>query len=225
MKTILKSWTFWNCWHNIHRSANDNLTGARSIRKDKGLFLISIKGQKPVAHFKEKHTSGKRYNIPQSNTAVTLKYIPTVDTQSITLYPVPFDLNKDDATKIISNHLKAGTVKECKMVTHKSKNNVISNIKNGFVHLKIENIIRKNLPDSILINKRRVTILKPGQFLMKPCGFCQIRTQKQDQYPHQPQYVQPKNAPLANDFQALSTKRSNDPTSEPRDCPKTKQTQ
>ena len=114
-------------------------------------------------------------------------------------------MTQDDASKIITNKMKAGTVKECKMGTHKLENNEASKIRNGFVHIKIENAIQENIPDSILINKRRITILKPGQNLTRPCGFCQIRTHRQDECPYQTKYVQPKNALQENEFPPLPT--------------------
>ena len=73
-----------------------------------------------------------------------------------------------------------------------------------------------NLQDSVLINQRRVTIIKPGQFLTKPCVFCQIRSHKQDNCPHQPQYAQPKQILQEKDIPALATAiQSHKPTDDP----------
>ena len=86
--------------------------------------------------------------------------------QSLTLYPVPFGMTEADTTELLTNELKNGEVVQVKQGTH----NLLKHIRNGFIHIKTQDINMERLPDHVLINNRIVTILKPGQNLTRPCG-------------------------------------------------------
>ena len=167
------------------RDLGPKLKGARMIRQDKGLHLLTFNSKKESDDFTEKFKVSQYLN-DGAGTSFSGKVIPKEMGKTITLYPIPFELENSQINNICHDELRIETPLKVTYGHHRNYPNLL----NGFLHLKLRESEIQGLPEVLFINERPVTVLKPGEKLYRPCKICLSRKHEMPVCPHLEEMLQ-----------------------------------
>lgn len=98
---------------------------------------------------------------------VSAKYPPR-PLLMVTLYPMPFTVTFEQLQTLTRGW---GSLEKYDFGRHK----IFPAFRNPYLHLHFKNPIRDNIPDTVRVNNRYVTVMVQGEENLRRCGYCKAK--------------------------------------------------
>ena len=149
----------------------DYIFGIASHNHFNKIFSINFISQTPpeiIDNFLHKYQQPQPITTIDGIQLLIQTNTPPKPMQMITLYPMPFNISTDLLTKITSNW---GQLERFNFGRHKR----LPMIRNPYLHIILKNPKRANIPDTIKINNKFVTVTVQGEESIPRCIYCKSR--------------------------------------------------
>ena len=175
-------------------------------------FAISFKEENAtkitkqlIAEFGQGQTVLSKQKIPIK---ITFSW-PKPPPQTITLWPVSHEIPPQTLSDMVA-HGKWGKLNRFSFGRHKN----FPQFHNAYLHLQIDQINIKNIPEKITINNQAVMVLKPGEFSIARCNFCKTKGHTVGTCPNKTRTSAMAKTSYASAVAQSSSRQANAPTAE-----------